>query len=188
MAWYWIVLIIIAGIVLITSIANRIGNISAQEKYDEFIADISTWQVGDKLKMTSYYAQQLKNKGLKYATLVKWDDKEVMVDMGDGFTTLLKHSDILENHDDFWRMKYASMNKFMREINKLTEYKPKNEKGEEIESKMDIKIDDSGNLFINDMMLEGMSEIHLNIFLKYAVEEGNNKLASRIREELKKHR
>jgi hypothetical protein len=187
MAWYFWVLIVVGALFILNYFASKV----ADRKYKKFIQDISTWQVGDKLRMTASYMLDAKKNGYDYPKLVKWNDTDVIVDMGDNMHTLVTHSVIIENRDDFWRMKYASMNKFMRDINKLTEYKPKvtNEKGEEVEveSKMDIKTD-GGFFTINDMPIEGMSEVHLTIFLKYAIEEKNHKLAGLLREELKKWR
>jgi hypothetical protein len=189
MAWYWIVLIIIGAIVLIGTVSGRIGENKAQKKYEEFIADISTWKVGDELKTSKHYMEQARKNGLKYPKLVKWDDKEVLIDVGDGMVTLVGHGSIHENRDDFWRMKHASMNKFMREINKLTEYKPQKDKdGKEIESKMDVKQDENGNITIDGQPLEGMGEVYLQIYLKYAIEEKRNRLAEAIRKELHKWR
>lgn len=189
MAWYWWALIIIVGIIIFSSIISKKGR---EERRALFLADISTWQVGDELVLYSeYYMKKAKENGMEYAILRKWDEYEVMIDVGDGYTHLISQAKVQRNHSDYWRMKYASMDRFMSSIDKLTEYKPK-KKGKdgkefEVESKMEVTIKD-GNVFIDGQPLEGMSEIYLNIYLKYALEEGNNKLAEKIRKELIKWR
>lgn len=184
MAWYWWVTIgVVVLILIIINAANK-----ADKKRKEFLADISTWQVGDKLKMTSYYMDEAKKNGIKFPKLVKWDEHEVLVDLGDNMVNLVSYSRVLENRDDFWRMKYASMNKFMTSINKLSDYKAKKDKnGKEVESEMDVDVRD-GLVFINDMPLIGMMETYLLIYQKIAMKEGRNNLLTKINEELKKHR
>jgi hypothetical protein len=191
MAWYWWALIIIVGIIVFSSIVSKKGR---EERRALFLADISTWQVGDKLLLFGYgvdYMKKAKENGMEYAILIKWDEDELMIDVGDGYTHLITHSKVQRNQSDYWRMKYASMDRFMSSIDKLTEYKPK-KKGKdgkefEVESKMEVTIKD-GNVFIDGQPIEGMSEVYLNIYLKYALEEGNNKLAEKIRKELIKWR
>ena len=187
MAWYWWVLIIVGAIIFISTMTSKSRRIDRNKRRKEFLDDISTWKVGDKLKMSKYYMGLAKENGQKFPKLIKWDDKEIMIDVGDGFTHLLTHDNVVQNHDDYWRMKYASMDAFMSSIDKLVEYKPKNEKGEEVESKMEVKTK-GGEIWIDDKPLMGMPEIYLKIYAGYAQEEENFKLLEQIRKELQKHR
>lgn len=184
MAWYWWVLIIVSVIIFI-AVKVQI------EKHKTFLADISTWKVGDRLRTRKHYMDIAEKNGQEYPQLVKWDEKEVLINCGDSFERLVGHNDVYENVNDFWREKNASMNRFMTDIGKLAEFKPKktNAKGEviETESKMDIESRD-GMIYIDDMALVGMPEIYLKIYQGYCMEEKNHSLLNKINEELKKHR
>ena len=185
MAWYWWVLIIVVSIFVISFWRFTV-------KHKKFLADISTWQVGDSLDMNNYYFKKLEKNGRTRASLIRWNSEEAMIDVGDESSWLVGHNEILRNDSDYWREKYSSMDKFMSSINKLTEYKPKkktNAKGEvvEQESKMDVEVRD-GQVFIDGQSLIGMPEIYLTIYQKHALAEGRNKLLAKINEELKKHR
>ena len=134
--------------------------------------------------------KECKEFGQDYPLLVKWSEDELLVDLGEkGYNRLIKHNNVYENVDDVWRDRHARMDKFMSSINaKGILRKKKQDEAEGVESKMDVEVDTSGNIKIDGQYLTGMAEIYLNIYLQYAMDEGNNSLAEKIREELKKHR
>lgn len=189
MAWYWWILIIVGGLFAFFSLVSMFNEKARERRRQEFLEDISTWRVGDRLRCWSGLMEEAKNNGKQYPTLVKWSETELLIDLGEkGYTRYIKHTEVHENIDDTWRDRHARMDKFMDSINaKGILKKKKQDKKEGKKSKMDVTYD-NGQIHIDGRPLLGMPEIYLSIYQKYCIEEGNHSLLEKIREELKKHR
>lgn len=147
---------------------------------------LSTWRVGDDLEMFSHYMETAKSNGLKYPKLIRWDLKELIIDLGDDMETLVEHVVVNRNNSAFWRKKYASMKKFMTEQGRYGKYKSSSDGKKVTDSKMDIT-NVSGDIHIDGKPIKGMNETYLRIYLGYAIEEEKYEIAAKIKEELKEN-
>jgi len=185
MAWYWYFLIVV---VILIFVIYKLKTLLTKWKIEE----ISKWEVGDNLHTDSLWMSKAKDNNLKYPILVKWNENEFLINVGDDYNYLIGYGKINSNISATWRERYSRMNKFMNKINKLNEFKPKNkcnDKGEKKEFNSEMEVNSKGGqIFINDMPLVGMPQVYLNIYQGIALKEERFNLLAKINEELKKHR
>lgn len=165
-----IVLGIILGIILLLVAMIGVGG-SIQDKNRR--AKCKNWKVGDKLTLCKgRHNDILENKRKEYAILKGWDLKNLYIDCGDGMVYQVSWSVMDFNKSAIWRENYENAKKVMG-CNPAFTYEVNDSRG------------GSGSSFdgqkYEGKVIEVMSEIECEVYLKKALEEENYEAADLIR-------
>lgn len=157
-----IVLAIILGVVGCFIGGLFLGHLHSVSKTKKEIKD---WQVGDTISILFHGDEKLKN-------LLGWTIDNVYIE-NDGHTHKLDMSKVVFNKSAIWRRNYDECKSIMK-----TEpgFKPGLEP---MSSKSDV---------CDGKVIELMSEIECQVYLKKALESEDFESASKIREQMKKYR
>ena len=165
-----LVLGIILGIILLLVAMIGVGG-SIQDKNRR--AKCKNWKVGDKLTLCKgRHNDILENKRKEYAILKGWDLEHLYIDCGDGMVYQVSWSVMDFNKSATWRKNYEEAKKVMG-CNPAFTYEVNDSRG------------GSGSSFdgqkYEGKVIEVMSEIECEVYLKKALEEENYEAADLIR-------
>lgn len=165
-----LVLGIILGIILLLVAMIGVGG-SIQDKNRR--AKCKNWKIGDKIALKSNdYKNILRNKNKDFAILKGWDLENLYIDCGDGMVYQVSWSVMDFNKSAIWRENYENAKKVMG-CNPAFTYEVNDSRG------------GSGSSFdgqkYEGKVIEVMSEIECEVYLKKALEEENYEAADLIR-------
>ena len=165
-----IVLGIILGVILLILAMICVGG-SIQDKNRR--AKCKNWKVGDKLTLCrGKHNDILENKRKEYAILKGWDLKNLYIDCGDGMVYQTSWSVMDYNKSATWRQNYEDAKKVMG-CNPAFTYEVNDSRG------------GSGSSFdgqkYEGKIIEVMSEIECEVYLKKSLDEENYEVADLIR-------
>lgn len=165
-----LVLGIILGIILLLVAMIGVGG-SIQDKNRR--AKCKNWKIGDKIALKSNdYKNILRNKNKDFAILKGWDLEHLYIDCGDGMVYQVSWSVMDFNKSAIWRENYENAKKFMG-CNPAFTYEVNDSRG-------GSKSSFDGQKY-EGKVIEVMSEIECEVYLKKALEEENYEAADLIR-------
>ena len=165
-----LVLGIILGIILLLVAMIGVGG-SIQDKNRR--AKCKNWKIGDKIALKSNdYKNILRNKNKDFAILKGWDLENLYIDCGDGMVYQVSWSVMDFNKSATWRKNYEEAKKVMG-CNPAFTYEVNDSRG-------GSKSSFDGQKY-EGKVIEIMSEIECEVYLKKALEEENYEAADLIR-------
>ena len=165
-----LVLGIILGIILLLVAMIGVGG-SIQDKNRR--AKCKNWKIGDKIALKSNdYKNILRNKNKDFAILKGWDLENLYIDCGDGMVYQVSWSVMDFNKSAIWRENYENAKKVMG-CNPAFTYEVNDSRG-------GSKSSFDGQKY-EGKVIEVMSEIECEVYLKKALEEENYEAADLIR-------
>ena len=165
-----LVLGIILGIILLLVAMIGVGG-SIQDKNRR--AKCKNWKIGDKIALKSNdYKNILRNKNKDFAILKGWDLEHLYIDCGDGMVYQVSWSVMDFNKSAIWRENYENAKKVMG-CNPAFTYEVNDSRG-------GSKSSFDGQKY-EGKVIEVMSEIECEVYLKKALEEENYEAADLIR-------
>jgi hypothetical protein len=174
-----VVLAVISGITLLSVILSRIISYSRKlNRRNRY----KYWELGDKLTIHSYtkYGRLLNENNKDYATLKGWTDKNLYIDVGDGFVYKTDWSVLDLNKSAYWRQNYDEAKQAMKKDPQFSR---------EVKETKTVKIGGpiKGKTY-DGKPIDLLTEIECQVYLKKAIEEENYDMAELIKKRMENFR